>query len=193
MTTLRNGSLGKTVPLVLAGIAALVLGGWASLQFRTGADAGAKESAKTPTLADVRAFFAKPHPTLQPERTASIDSLRGRKLTIVNLWATWCTPCREEMPEFVAFRKEFGAVRGIEFVGVAIDRTEPVQRFIKEQSIDYPIVFAELSAVELTKLHGNSKMALPFSYVLDEHGKILQTKLGKLTREELLAISSKTQ
>jgi peroxiredoxin len=95
------------------------------------------------------------------------------------------------MPEFVAFRKEFGQARGIEFVGIAIDRVEPVVKFISEQSIDYPILISDIGAIELTKSFGNERMALPFSYVLDHNGKIVKTKLGKLSRDELLAISSK--
>ena len=122
---------------------------------------------------------------------ASIRSLRGAKLTVVNLWATWCTPCREEMPEFIALQNELGASGGVQFIGIAIDRIDPVRRFMAEIGVNYPILFGDISMLELTKHHGNDKQALPFSYVLDKEGRIVQSKLGKLTRSEILAISAK--
>ncbi len=118
----------------------------------------------------------------------SVRALRGSGITVVNLWATWCTPCREEMPEFIALKNE----TDIQFIGLAIDRAEPVKRFMSEIGVNYPILLGDISLIELTKLHGNDKQALPFSYILDKSGRIVHTKLGKLTRSEILAISAKT-
>lgn len=119
---------------------------------------------------------------------SSIRALKGSGITVVNLWATWCTPCREEMPEFVVLKKE----TDIQFVGLAIDRAEPVRRFIEEIGVNYPVLLGDIGMIELTKVHGNDKQALPFSYVLDRNGRIVHTKLGKLSRDEILAISAKT-
>jgi thiol-disulfide isomerase/thioredoxin len=118
---------------------------------------------------------------------SSIRALKGPGITVVNLWATWCSPCREEMPEFVAMKKE----TDIQFIGLAIDRVEPVRRFIEEIGVNYPVLIGDIGMIELTKAHGNDKQALPFSYVLDKSGRIVHTKLGKLTRAEILAISAK--
>jgi thiol-disulfide isomerase/thioredoxin len=123
---------------------------------------------------------------------ASIRELRGTRLTIVNLWATWCTPCREEMPEFIALQKDLGADNAVRFIGIAIDRIDPVKRFMSEIGVNYPILLGDIGMIELTKTHGNDKQALPFSYVLDKNGRIIHTKLGKLSRAEILAISAKT-
>jgi peroxiredoxin len=81
---------------------------------------------------------------------------------------------------------------GIQFVGLAIDRAEPVRRFIDEIGVNYPVLLGDIGMIELTKAHGNDKQALPFSYVLDKNGRIVHTKLGKLSRDEILAISAKT-
>jgi thiol-disulfide isomerase/thioredoxin len=118
---------------------------------------------------------------------SSINALKGPGITVVNLWATWCTPCREEMPEFIALKKE----TNIQFVGLAIDRAEPVRRFMREIGVNYPVLIGDIGLIELTKAYGNEKQALPFSYVLDKTGRIVHTKLGKLTRDEILAISAK--
>jgi thiol-disulfide isomerase/thioredoxin len=123
---------------------------------------------------------------------ASIRELRGTRMTVVNLWATWCTPCREEMPEFIALQKELGADNAVRFIGIAIDRIDPVKRFMSEIGVNYPILLGDLGMIELTKAHGNDKQALPFSYVLDKNGRIIHTKLGKLSKAEILAISAKT-
>jgi thiol-disulfide isomerase/thioredoxin len=118
---------------------------------------------------------------------SSVNALKGPGITVVNLWATWCTPCREEMPEFVTLKKE----TNIQFVGLAIDRAEPVRRFMGEIGVNYPVLIGDIGLIELTKAYGNEKQALPFSYVLDKTGRIVHTKLGKLTRDEILAISAK--
>jgi thiol-disulfide isomerase/thioredoxin len=177
--------------LVGLSLLALIFGAWFGLAVGPYSESSAKNGANSRELADVSRFFEKELESPSASGTQKILDLRGEKYTVVNLWATWCTPCREEMPEFVAFRREFRASRGIEFVGVAIDRAEPVRKFLAEQSVDYPILLGDISAIELTKPLGNSKMALPFSYILNAQGGVIKTKLGKLTRDELLAISAK--
>src|SRR5262249_21406610 len=59
------------------------------------------------------------------------------KVLIVNFWATWCAPCREEMPEFVTFQQEFGA-KGVQFVGIAVDEGVKVKQFATELKLNYP-------------------------------------------------------
>lgn len=183
--------LARVAAIALLGIGALVLGALVALQRTSVPEESPNIAANGPDIAAIERFFTQPLENLRSASPTSIASLRGRHYTIVNLWATWCTPCREEMPDFVAFRRQYGSSRGVEFVGVAIDRREPVEKFVASHGIDYPIVFAGIEAIELTKPLGNPRMALPFSYVLDAQGKIIQTKLGKLTKEELLAISAK--
>jgi thiol-disulfide isomerase/thioredoxin len=180
-------------PLAWVGVAlaSAAVGTWFALQNAEKSNVSAQMSEVNGENAAFKRFLAQPLATLEAGKTQNITGVSGKKLTVVNLWATWCAPCREEMPEFVAFRNEFGQARGLEFVGVAIDREEPVRRFIAEQKIDYPILFSDISAIELTKAFGNERMALPFSFVVDASGTIVKTKLGKLTRDELLAISAK--
>ncbi len=187
----------QTILIALAG--ALALGGGAFLAMK-GTDAPlpaaqfapsafAKDSEKSAIFS---AFWQQK--LEDPAGTArSIASIKGQKFTVVNLWATWCTPCREEMPEFIAFRNEIGLKSGVEFVGVAIDRKEPVAKFMKEIGVTYPVLLAEISALELTKSFGNERQALPFSFVVDASGNVVKTKLGKLTRDELLAIARNAQ
>ena len=59
------------------------------------------------------------------------------KVLVVNFWATWCAPCREEMPEFVRAQAELGG-KGLQFVGIAVDQADKVRQFAQEIGINYP-------------------------------------------------------
>ncbi len=106
----------------------------------------------------------------------SLAQWRG-KVVIVNFWATWCEPCREEMPDFVRAQREFGA-RGLQFVGIAVDQPEKVARFSRELELNYPALIGGYGAIELSKTLGNRLSALPFTVVLDRHGAVADTQLG---------------
>jgi thiol-disulfide isomerase/thioredoxin len=101
------------------------------------------------------------------------------KLLIVNFWATWCAPCREEMPMFVKAQREH-AGRGLQFVGIAIDEPAKVRQFARELDLNYPSLVGGYGAMELSKTLGNSVMALPFTVVVDRAGRIVHTQLGPL-------------
>jgi thiol-disulfide isomerase/thioredoxin len=108
---------------------------------------------------------------------------RGRIL-VCNFWATWCAPCREEMPMLAQIRAKYVA-KGVEFVGIGIDSAGKIAEFIKEHPVDYPILVADSTAIDLMRDLGNSAGALPYTVVLDRAGTISHRRLGALSREEL--------
>jgi thiol-disulfide isomerase/thioredoxin len=118
---------------------------------------------------------------------ASVDQplaqWRG-KMLIVNFWATWCTPCRDEMPEFVKAQRQFGA-RGLQFVGIAIDDAPKVRQFADEIGVNYPILLGGYGAVELSRTLGNRVGALPFTVFVDRGGRVVHTQLGPLKSGQL--------
>ena len=115
-----------------------------------------------------------------------LDQWRGRVL-VVNFWATWCAPCREEMPEFIKAQNEFGG-KGLQFVGIAVDSGDKVRQFSSEIGVNYPILVGGFGAMELSRALGNTMMALPFTVIVNRKGEIAHTQLGILKPEKLASI-----
>lgn len=113
----------------------------------------------------------------------SLAQWRGRVL-VVNFWATWCAPCREEIPMFVRLQEKYRG-QGLQFVGIAIDQPDKVQSFAKEFAINYPVLMGGIEAVESSRQAGNRIGALPFTLVIDRDGKIAATQLGELKEAKL--------
>lgn len=109
------------------------------------------------------------------------------KVLIVNFWATWCVPCREEMPEFVKLQREFGA-QGVQFVGIAIDEPAKVRDFAAELGLNYPALIGGYGAIELSRALGNRVGALPYTLILDRSGRVSRTQLGPVKTADLRAI-----
>jgi thiol-disulfide isomerase/thioredoxin len=126
-------------------------------------------------------FFRDPKPapafTLKDldGREISPASLRG-KVVIVNFWATWCPPCRAEIPDLIALQNKYRDQ--LQVIGVSQDETGPevVRRFAAEQRMNYPIV---MSTPEIERIF-TGIYALPTSFVIDRNAQIVQKHVGML-------------
>ena len=100
------------------------------------------------------------------------------KVLVVNLWATWCGPCRMEIPELVKFRKEYRS-KGLEVVGLSTENPQAsdagVRRFAQEFKMDYPVGWAT-PEVAMTLMQGRD--AIPQSFVIGRDGRILKRFVG---------------
>ena len=112
-----------------------------------------------------------------------LEQWRGRVL-VVNFWATWCAPCREEIPGFVRLQERHGA-RGLQFVGIAIDQPGKVVDFAREFRINYPLLIGGMESLELLRQAGNRQAVLPYTVVIDRHGKVASRQPGGLKEGRL--------
>jgi len=102
------------------------------------------------------------------------------KVQIINFWATWCPPCKREIPVLIELQTEYAA-RGLQVIGIALDKREPVSEFADEAGINYPILLGS-SAVEISEQLGNDMGILPYTVIVDQVGNISYVKYGEADR-----------
>ena len=121
-------------------------------------------------------------------RSASFADLDGKtrqlvewtgKVLVCNFWATWCAPCREEIPLLVAAREKYGSA-GVEIVGIAVDNAAKVRDFSLSFRISYPILLAEAGGLEMMRQLGNSSGGLP--YTVDRKSTRLNSSHSRASR-----------
>ena len=122
-------------------------------------------------------------------RQQRLDQWKG-KVLVVNFWATWCEPCRVEMPEFVKAQAALGS-KGLQFVGIAIDQPSKIRQFAQELKLNYPALVGGYGALELSETLGNKIKALPFTVIIGRDGQIAYTQMGPLKPDKLDAIVRK--
>jgi len=102
------------------------------------------------------------------------------KLVLLNFWATWCGPCREEMPLLDHTGAKFASA-GLAVVGVAIDDTDAVQDFLHENPVRYPSLIGDSVDPDPSLLFGDTRSVLPYSVLIGRDGKILAQRAGSFT------------
>ncbi len=105
------------------------------------------------------------------------------KIIILNFWATWCPPCKKELPAFVELQTQY-ADQGIQFVGIAVDLPDNVRSFMEEIPLNFPNLISETEAMKIAGLYGNSRGALPYTVFINKSGKISYTHTGELEKAE---------
>ncbi len=113
----------------------------------------------------------------------NIDEWNG-KVVLINFWATWCPPCKREMPAFMQTYDEYKD-QGFEIIGIALDDKDSVQDFVDTLDVNYTIMAAEHKGLELSRIYGNRIGALPFSVLIDRDGIITLTHAGELSKKQL--------
>jgi thiol-disulfide isomerase/thioredoxin len=116
-------------------------------------------------------------------KTTTLASFKGQKI-IVNFWATWCPPCVDEMPLLDRFYRENSA-KGWQVAGIAVDQAAPVKKFIEQKDILFPNATDGAKGVELSRALGNQAGGLPYTVVLDQAGKIVAQKAGRISSDDL--------
>jgi len=164
----------KRNPLILFFIAAIVavmlLAG-----IRMARDSRANSSARGQLIGNLAPDFELP---ALDGKNLKLSDLRG-KAVLLNFWATYCGPCKVEMPWFVELQKEYGP-QGFQIVGVAMDdaSTEDIAKFAKEMGVNYPILIGKES---VGQSYGGVSV-LPTTFFLDRDGKLIAREFGLQSR-----------
>lgn len=133
-----------------------------------------KAAVTPPASAATKESSQRPDYTLKDltDKAHSASEWDG-KVVVVNFWATWCPPCRREMPEFIKFQEAY-ASKGFTFVGIALDEKSAVINFTDPMGVNYPILMAEQEGIQISQDYGNRLNTLPFTVVLDRKGNIVK-------------------
>jgi peroxiredoxin len=170
--------------LLLAGLVGAVAG-WLSSRYVL--DRGADAPGPPPELVSPQELVGQRRPDFTlgatDGRFVSAADFDGR-VTLLNFWATWCLPCREEMPMLTEIHADYSA-RGVEIVGIALDDVAAARAFADELGIAYPILVGTADVMSTARLYGNRSGLLPYSVLVDRRGIVRRTWLGALDRYDL--------
>jgi len=99
------------------------------------------------------------------------------QILVVNFWATWCAPCREEMPGFSRLQSKY-ATKGVQFVGIALDSADKVREYSSLTPVTYPLLIGGSALMPMIAELGNNAGGLPFTLIIGRDGTLFQTRLG---------------
>ncbi len=156
----------------------------------------AAETGATPPAAAAPASTATVIPERRPEITLADRDGKPRALSewngkpqVINFWATWCAPCRREIPMLNALARD-GAWPEIALIGIAIDFREDVLRYLEATPIDYTVLIGEQEGLDAARAFGVESLGLPFTAFVDASGRIVTIHVGELHRPQADVILS---
>ena len=136
----------------------------------------------------------KPAQPGEPMPTIVLPDLQGRTISLprayagrpllINVWASWCGPCIEEMPELDRYVRAQGP-KGVQVIGLALDTPENIRQFLDRVPVAYPILVDTPGPADASVWLGNRKGVLPYSVLVGADGKILKQKVGPFAPGEI--------
>jgi len=106
------------------------------------------------------------------------------KARLVNFWATWCAPCRREIP-LLKSTQAAHAANNLQIIGIAVDFLEPVQAYAEEINFNYPILVGQEDAMAAAEASGLEFIGMPFTMVVAPGGELLKTHIGEIVESHI--------
>lgn len=128
----------------------------------------------------------------------NLGSNKGRSMTaadfsgktlLINFWATWCGPCRQEMPMLMDLQRQYGS-EGLQIVGIALDDAQSASSFVKTFGITYPILVGLDDVFSTSSAYGNAEGVLPYSVLVDKNGIVRWQYAGIIQEEKITSLLS---
>lgn len=183
------GQAGRWILVLLLALAA----GFGAYRL-AGRSSPSAEAAASPPAASAPPSRASVIPERRPEVTLADRHGKPRALSewngkpqVINFWATWCAPCRREIPMLNALAKD-GAWPEIALIGVAIDFREDVLSYLEKTPIEYTVLIGEEDGLDAARAFGVESLGLPFTAFVDSSGRIVTIHVGELHRSQADAI-----
>ena len=116
------------------------------------------------------------------DSSISLDSLRG-KVVLINFWATWCGPCRMEIPDFNELYAKYND-KGLEVLGISIsDSREPLLKFKNAYNIFYPILYGDPYQMSKIQMEYGGVHSIPISFLIDKYGEVIRVYPGAIIKQ----------
>jgi peroxiredoxin len=195
-------SVSKPLALKIAGTSLVVLVGiWAGARIHMSRLSAMERvpvgEASPPTVGDIEAnpdsvlHAAVKIPARLPDfvlndrngRQTPIATWAGKSL-VLNFWATWCAPCRREIPLLKSLSSEWGK-RGVEVIGIAVDQRDKVAAFADDLRIPYPILVGDQDALDVAAKFGVETPVFPFTVFTDRRGQVVTLYVGELHKAQV--------
>ena len=103
------------------------------------------------------------------------------KVIVLNFWATWCPPCREEMPELSKMQDQYKN-QNLVIIGLSTDDLETTKTFIQTNPVSYPVLAGDMQAMNFAESLGNNQGVLPYTVIIDPNGHLVKTFLGRVNQ-----------
>lgn len=132
-----------------------------------------------PPPAEARITFTLPDTSGTPR---SLDEWHGRPL-LVNFWATWCAPCRREIPLLKSAQAAHG--EHLQVIGVAVDYVEDVLAYAETAAFNYPVLVGQEEAMAAAETSGIEFLGLPFTMVIAADGRLIKTHIGEILKTDI--------